>query len=59
MTSTLPRDPLEVANAISSARSFLFVPGDRPDRVAKALRSGADAVIIDLEIVDSIGHDSV
>lgn len=27
----------------------LFVPGDRPDRVEKAARSGADAVILDLE----------
>jgi citrate lyase subunit beta/citryl-CoA lyase len=27
----------------------LFVPGDRPDRFLKAARSGADAVIIDLE----------
>lgn len=33
----------------SMARSFLFVPGDRPERYAKALASGADAVIIDLE----------
>jgi citrate lyase subunit beta/citryl-CoA lyase len=30
-------------------RSFLFVPGDRPDRMEKALASGADAVILDLE----------
>jgi citrate lyase subunit beta / citryl-CoA lyase len=30
-------------------RSFLFVPGDRPDRFEKARQSGADAVIIDLE----------
>lgn len=30
-------------------RSLLFVPGDRPDRMAKALVSGADAVIVDLE----------
>ena len=27
----------------------LFVPGDRPDRLAKAFLAGADAVIIDLE----------
>lgn len=27
----------------------LFVPGDRPDRFAKAVASGADAVILDLE----------
>ena len=30
-------------------RSLLFVPGDRPDRMAKALVSGADALILDLE----------
>jgi citrate lyase subunit beta/citryl-CoA lyase len=30
-------------------RSYLFVPGDRPERYAKALAAGADAVIIDLE----------
>mgnify|MGYP005749208621 CR=1 FL=1 len=30
-------------------RSLLFVPGSRPDRFAKALAAGADAVIIDLE----------
>lgn len=30
-------------------RSALFVPGSRPERFAKALASGADAVIVDLE----------
>lgn len=30
-------------------RSLLFVPGDRPDRFAKAVASGADAIILDLE----------
>lgn len=30
-------------------RSLLFVPGDRPERFAKAHASGADAVIVDLE----------
>jgi citrate lyase subunit beta/citryl-CoA lyase len=30
-------------------RSLLFVPGDRPDRMAKALGTGADALILDLE----------
>ena len=30
-------------------RSLLFVPGDRPDRMEKALRCGADALILDLE----------
>jgi citrate lyase subunit beta / citryl-CoA lyase len=31
------------------ARCFLYVPGHRPDRFAKAVASGADAVILDLE----------
>ncbi|MGP3792600.1 HpcH/HpaI aldolase/citrate lyase family protein [Pseudomonas sp. B392_1p] len=30
-------------------RSYLFVPGDRPERFAKALAAGADVVILDLE----------
>lgn len=30
-------------------RSMLFVPGDRPERFAKAAASGADALILDLE----------
>jgi citrate lyase subunit beta/citryl-CoA lyase len=30
-------------------RSLLFVPGDRPERMEKALASGADALILDLE----------
>jgi (S)-citramalyl-CoA lyase len=30
-------------------RSMLFVPGSRPDRFAKALAAGADAVCLDLE----------
>lgn len=30
-------------------RSYLFVPGNRPDRFDKALASGADKVILDLE----------
>lgn len=32
-----------------SKRSFLFVPGNRPERFDKAWQSGADAVVIDLE----------
>ncbi|MBN6057721.1 CoA ester lyase [Nonomuraea sp. RK-328] len=31
------------------AVSWLYVPGDRPERFAKAVASGADVVIIDLE----------
>jgi len=34
-------------------RSYLFVPGNRPDRFAKAASSGADQIILDLE--DAIG----
>jgi citrate lyase subunit beta / citryl-CoA lyase len=30
-------------------RSWLFVPGDKPEMMLKAFRSGADAVIVDLE----------
>ncbi len=30
-------------------RSWLYVPGHRADRVAKALAAGADAVVVDLE----------
>jgi len=35
--------------ALAAARSLLFVPGNRPDRFGKALRSGADAIVLDLE----------
>lgn len=37
------------------ARSLLFVPGDRPERMEKALATGADALILDLE--DSVAPD--
>src|SRR5512139_3382470 len=30
-------------------RSWLYVPGNRPDRFDKAYAAGADAVIVDLE----------
>ncbi|MBN3722685.1 HpcH/HpaI aldolase/citrate lyase family protein [Burkholderia sp. Ac-20379] len=36
-------------NAGFLAQSYLFVPGNKPERFDKALGSGADAVIIDLE----------
>src|SRR5690606_16864010 len=36
-------------------RSFLYVPGDRHDRLDKALDRGADALIVDLE--DSVAVD--
>ena len=37
-------------------RSLLFVPGDRPDRMGKALGSGADAIILDLEDSVALAH---
>ena len=37
-------------------RSYLFVPGNRPERFDKALAAGADAVILDLE--DAVAPDA-
>jgi citrate lyase subunit beta/citryl-CoA lyase len=34
---------------MNAPRTYLFVPGNRPERFAKALASGADAVVLDLE----------
>lgn len=39
----------------ASARTLLFVPGTRPERFAKAVASGADGIIIDLE--DAVNPD--
>ncbi|MGQ2995488.1 MAG: HpcH/HpaI aldolase/citrate lyase family protein, partial [Variovorax sp.] len=36
------------AQALGLARTFLFVPADRPERHARALASGAGAAIVDL-----------
>ncbi len=41
---------------VLSLRSLLFVPGDRPERFSKAVASGADALILDLE--DSVAIES-
>jgi len=41
---------------VHSARSWLFVPGDRSDRFAKATASGADVVVCDLE--DAVTADA-
>jgi len=38
-----------VEQTVERARSLLFVPGTRPDRFAKAVESGADLVVVDLE----------
>ena len=37
-------------------RSYLYVPGDRPDRMTGALERGADALILDLE--DAVAPDN-
>jgi len=41
---------------LARARSLLFVPANRPERFAKALAAGADAVIVDLE--DAVPPDA-
>jgi citrate lyase subunit beta/citryl-CoA lyase len=38
-----------MTDPIATATTFLFVPGNRPERFARALDSGADCVIVDLE----------
>lgn len=40
---------LKLMTAIRETRTFLFVPGKRPDRFTKAMVSAADAVVFDLE----------
>jgi citrate lyase subunit beta/citryl-CoA lyase len=40
---------MNTSNPLGNARTFLFVPGNRSDRFEKAARSGADAVVLDLE----------
>jgi len=41
-------------NPLAWARTFLFVPGDRPDRFEKAAKAGADVVVLDLEDAVSV-----
>jgi citrate lyase subunit beta/citryl-CoA lyase len=52
MTTTNMGSPMRL-------RSVLFVPGVRPERFDKALASGADAVIIDLEDAVAPGEKDV
>lgn len=40
-------------------RSLLFVPGDRPERMEKALGLGADALILDLEDSVSLANKAI
>ena len=42
----------------SCASTYLFVPGNRPERFDKALASGADAIILDLEDAVAAEHKS-
>jgi citrate lyase subunit beta/citryl-CoA lyase len=42
-------DPSPHSTALACARTLLFVPGNRPERFEKAIASGADAVVLDLE----------
>jgi len=46
---------MDAEHPAALARSFLFVPGCRPDRFHKAVASGADMVVIDLE--DAVPRD--
>ncbi len=50
---------MSAQSALALARSFLFVPANRSDRFAKALASGADAVIIDLEDAVAAGDKAL
>lgn len=43
------KEAKRIRQALSEARTLLFVPGNRPDRFAKAAASGADAVVLDFE----------
>ncbi|CAB3755826.1 CoA ester lyase [Burkholderia puraquae] len=45
-----------ILTPVRHARSLLFVPATRPERFAKALDSGADCIIVDLE--DAVSPDS-
>ena len=49
-------DPKDVMDFDARMRSLLFVPGDQPERVKKALSSNADGVVIDLEDAVSPEH---
>ena len=45
-----------ISSSLAAARTLLFVPANRPERFEKAIRSGADAVILDFE--DSVSADA-
>jgi citrate lyase subunit beta / citryl-CoA lyase len=45
-----------LASPVLHARSLLFVPATKPERIVKALDSGADCIIVDLE--DAVAEGS-
>jgi citrate lyase subunit beta / citryl-CoA lyase len=45
-----------LASVVRHARSLLFVPATKPERIVKALDSGADCIIVDLE--DAVAEGS-
>ncbi|MGW5106093.1 HpcH/HpaI aldolase/citrate lyase family protein [Nocardia sp. NPDC004123] len=47
------------AGRVRDATTLLFVPGDRPERFAKAAASGADLVVLDLEDAVAPDHKGV
>lgn len=52
-----PKGSFDVnTSPVQHARSFLFVPATKPERIAKALDSGADCIVIDLE--DAVAEGS-
>ena len=56
MTSLAATVSTDDTQLVAAATTALFVPGDRPERFAKAIASGADFVIIDLE--DAVAPDA-
>jgi citrate lyase subunit beta / citryl-CoA lyase len=47
---------MSTAEIAGSARTWLFVPGDRPERFAKAAGAGPDVVVLDLEDAVAPAH---
>lgn len=45
----MSRNTSPARHSLETARTFLFVPGSRPDRFDKAVASGAGVIILDLE----------
>lgn len=47
--------PIVATRRLGPGTVLLFVPGNRPDRFAKALAAGADGIVLDLE--DAVAED--